>query len=300
VLIGGNEGLFGGDRVFGGAGDDTIEGGRGNDTVDGGEGFDTALFVSSSRAVTVNLDANTSTAGGSDFFPGDGIDSVVGFERVLGSRFGDSFIGSNRAETFDGRLGADTIDGGGGFDTVEFGMASSGVVASLTTGVVSGGAGEDRLANIENLAGSVFGDRFTGTARANRLDGRDGDDTLSGGEGADVLIGGAGADDLRGGGGADRFVFGATSHSAPTTRDRILDFTRGQDKIDLRAIDADTDGTPGDQAFAFIGARAFGGVDSQLRFAGGVLSGDVNGDRIADFAVSLTGVVTLGAADLLL
>jgi hypothetical protein len=59
-------------------------------------------------------------------------------------------------------------------------------------------------------------------------------------------------------------------------------------------IDADTDGTAGNQAFKFIGATAFSGVDGQLRFAGGVLQGDVNGDRTADIEIRVVGALARG------
>ncbi len=76
----------------------------------------------------------------------------------------------------------------------------------------------------------------------------------------------------------------------------ITDFRTG-DKIDLRAIDADTDGTAGDQAFRYIGSAAFSGVDGQLRYANGILSGDLNGDKVADFQIALSNVRALAATD---
>ena len=72
------------------------------------------------------------------------------------------------------------------------------------------------------------------------------------------------------------------------------------DIIDLSTIDADTDGTAGNQAFKYIGAAAFGGVDGQLRFSSGILQGDVNGDRVADFEVRIAGVTSLLATDFVL
>jgi hypothetical protein len=57
----------------------------------------------------------------------------------------------------------------------------------------------------------------------------------------------------------------------------------------------------GDQAFAFIGAAAFTHHAGEVRFAasGGntIVSGDVNGDGVADFNIVLTGAITLVAAD---
>ncbi|MGZ8342276.1 MAG: M10 family metallopeptidase C-terminal domain-containing protein, partial [Allosphingosinicella sp.] len=89
------------------------------------------------------------------------------------------------------------------------------------------------------------------------------------------------------------------------SRDQILDFTPGTDKIDLSRIDARTN-LAGDQAFIWIGSTAFSGNTAQLRAfeQGGVwiLQGDVNGDRVVDFTIALTlqGPTPLGAGDFLL
>ncbi len=133
----------------------------------------------------------------------------------------------------------------------------------------------------------------------NTLYGNAGNDRLTAGTGDDVLVGGAGSDVLIGGLGADRFVFLSASDSTAALRDVITDFRTG-DKIDLRAIDADTDGTAGDQAFRYIGSAAFSGVDGQLRYANGILSGDLNGDKVADFQIALSNVRALAATDFFL
>ena len=78
------------------------------------------------------------------------------------------------------------------------------------------------------------------------------------------------------------------------------DFVRAQgDKIDLSTIDADTDGTAGNQVFAFIGTGAFTGVDGQLRCSAGVIQGDVNGDKVADFEIKVN-LATLITGDFVL
>src|SRR4029453_18112190 len=66
----------------------------------------------------------------------------------------------------------------------------------------------------------------------------------------------------------------------------IQDFLRGTDRIDLRSIDASTK-TSGNQAFSFIGSKSFAGHAGELNFVSGVLSGDVNGDRTADFRIKV-------------
>ena len=106
---------------------------------------------------------------------------------------------------------------------------------------------------------------------------------------------------MTGSAGADKFDFNLTTESVKgVNRDVILDFVRAQgDKIDLSTIDADTDGTTGNQAFAFIGTAAFTGVDGQLRCSAGIIQGDVNGDRVADFEIKVN-PATLLAADFIL
>jgi hypothetical protein len=137
------------------------------------------------------------------------------------------------------------------------------------------------------------------------IQGLGGDDNLNGDAGKDVLTGGAGADRLIGGAGADQFVYNAVSESTPTVRDLITDFSHAQgDKIVLTGIDANTL-VAGDQAFTFIGSAAFSHAAGQLRFESDghgntILSGDVNGDGIADFQVQLAGTITLVSSDFLL
>jgi hypothetical protein len=60
----------------------------------------------------------------------------------------------------------------------------------------------------------------------------------------------------------------------------------------------------GNQAFTWIGSAAFSNVAGQLHMttAAGitVVSGDINGDHVADFQIELQGNVTLTAVDFIL
>ena len=120
-----------------------------------------------------------------------------------------------------------------------------------------------------------------------------GKDTITGGYGADTIWGNLGADTLRGGLGADVFVYREASESTAGSVDTILDFANG-DKISLVAIDADGSAVAGNGKFAFIGGAAFSGVAGELRVAqdpnvagGWFVEGDTNGDRTADFLLSV-------------
>jgi hypothetical protein len=107
-------------------------------------------------------------------------------------------------------------------------------------------------------------------------------------------------------GGADNdlFVFADGDFGGATraTSDRITDFTSG-DRIDLSAVDANTL-LASDQSFSFIGTGGFTHAAGELRYeqvAGNTyVSGDTNGDGIADFMIKLDGLHTVQADDLVL
>jgi hypothetical protein len=93
-------------------------------------------------------------------------------------------------------------------------------------------------------------------------------------------------------------------------RDIITDFTHGQDKIGLSAIDANTR-VAGNQAFSWLGQGNFhnhhpGKLIYRLyNFTGTaydktIVYGDVNGDARADFQIELTGLKALVASDFIL
>ena len=145
-----------------------------------------------------------------------------------------------------------------------------------------------------NGVGNALANAITGNKATNSLNGAAGNDTLAGGGGADRLTGGAGRDVMSGGLANDIFDFNALGEMGKTalTRDRIADFAHLADRIDLSTIDAVMG--PGNQTFSFIGAGAFAGVKGQLhyRFEGPaktIVEGDVDGNKLADFQIELTG-----------
>lgn len=180
--------------------------------------------------------------------------------------------------------GEDFISGNGGNDTLGGGGGND---------IIRGDEGRDRL------RGNAGDDLLGGGKRADRLTGGKGDDTLSGDDGRDRLHGGLGSDVLVGGDGDDRFIYGRVEHSeAGAGRDEIFDFQSG-DKVDLRRIDADSTDSDGDP-FAWIGDSAFSGHAGELRYADGLLQGDVDGDGSADFEIALNGSPNLSADDIFL
>ena len=249
---------------------------------------------------------------------------------------GDDFLRSGSgADRLDGSDGNDTLRGGGGDDTLIGGGGNdrfivngeADLVIEARTGgmdrVISSATSYTLAAGVENLtlrsdavdgSGNGLGNRIFGNTGANTLHGAGGNDTvhggagndgLAGGGGDDVLIGSAGVDRLAGGAGADTFRFANVSHSGigAGSRDVVLDFVQGTDRIDLGGIDANSRAV-GDQAFTLIQGAVFTSTAGELRCVqrGGstVLQGDVNGDAVADFHLEIVGLPPLTAGDLLL
>ena len=220
-------------------------------------------------------------------FKGLALNALTGFNLgfappsiILGTAGPDNLAGSAANDTIQGLAGNDSLKGQAGHDLID------------------GGEGDDLL---YGLAGD---DTLSGGAGADKLTAGDGADILDGGVGNDQLIGGLGQDTMSGGAGADLFVYTALTDSLVTDMDLIADFAAGSgDRISLVGIDANLNAT-GNQAFVF--ATAFTGVAGQLVRAFDAdsgrttVSGDVNGDGVADFAFQMTGNHTVSSVGWLL
>ena len=219
-------------------------------------------------------------AGSDRLFGYDGNDLLfgrAGNDRLDGGVGNDRLFGENGNDLLLGRAGNDRLDGGASDDRLIGDSGNDLLLGRAGNDVIDGGAGDDCLLG-DNGRDLLFG--------------RSGNDRLYGGAGNDVLTGGRGRDVSVGGAGADRFDFNELAESVIGARRDVVFFERNQgDKIDLSTIDADTDGTAGNQRFAFIGGSAFTGVDGQLRFSGGLLQGDTNGDGVADIEIRIVGAL---------
>lgn len=188
----------------------------------------------------------------------------------------------------------------------------NGAYASVTitnAGLIQGQGGDaiiivgdhdDTLTNSGTILGDITmggGDDTVTFSKGSNVDGTVmlglGDDTFTGWNGDDLVSGGAGEDELTGGKGADTFVFAAVGDSGNTkaTADLVTDFrAKDGDLIDLSEIDANTV-LADDQAFKFIGSKAFHDKAGELRYAtdrnGTWIQGDVDGDGKADFMIHL-------------
>lgn len=303
-------GHAGGDVLWGGAGDDWMDGGAGGDTLYGLSGLDTASYELATGGVLIRLEGGSCQNG---IAQGDKLYSV---EEVIGSSYNDLLFGQDGfAETLRGGDGADVIysstgadhlRGGAGSDTLTYAYSDLAVAVNLATNTASGGDAQgDTVAGFENLVGSHDNDTLTGNGVANRFFGGLGNDTIRGGGGADVVGGGSGRDEMWGGSGADSFYFNSPGDSTTTaaTRDRIMDFSRGQgDRIDLD-IDDHT-GTPGiADPFEFRGQNGFT-EERQVRFVhqGGdtIVQVNLTGSSGAELAIQIEGIVDLQASDFIL
>ena len=199
----------------------------------------------------------------------------------------------------DGRVLVSWSDEGDmGADAVTRGLWITPMLGDAGNDSMAGTSGDDMMMGLDGadvMAAGRGEDMQMGGAGQDRILGGRGEDVLMGEAGNDRLLGGAGRDSLTGGAGADQFVFAKADLAGQM--DVITDMT-AQDQIDLSRIDANGH-QAGDDAFQFIGSAEFSSA-GQLRFAGGVLQGDVDGDGVADLMVRVVGMHTLTLDDLTL
>ncbi|WP_439548559.1 beta strand repeat-containing protein, partial [Falsiroseomonas sp.] len=313
-------GSGGNDTLTGGLGADTLEGGAGNDVFyvdDGGDlvteaaGEGTDWMFSS---VTVTLGAgveNLILTGTADI---DGTGNTEA-NRITGNAGANRLSGSGGNDTITGGAGADTQEGGTGNDAFYVDEAGDEVVelAGEGTDVVLASIDYALGAAVENLSltgtadldgtGNTTGNSITGNAGANRMEGLSGNDTLAGAGGADTLDGGGGVDRLSGGIGADVFRFQSLAESPASSPDTVADFVRGEDLLDVSAIDPRADA--GDQDFAWIGGAAFDGLGvAQARtWQLGLetyVGFDIGDGGSAELVIRLSGLLAMTADDLIL
>lgn len=205
------------DSFTGGEERDRFAGGRGRDTIDGGEdSFDATGTIRTEdrrdevryeddywggglRGIVVDLETNNdpSSIRGTIRDGFGNVDRVIDIERVVGTRFDDTFVGSRMNNRFAGAEGRDSYDGEDGYDAIDFGrtftdQARVGVVVDLSRDrgqIRDDGFGNIETAiSIEELAGTDLNDRFTGNGEDNFLEGRQGSDTLTGRGGQDYFF----------------------------------------------------------------------------------------------------------------
>jgi len=200
----------GDDRAFGGSGKDTLNGQSGDDMLFGEDGNDRLDIGGGDDLVDGGLGNDQIFARAEELGPGDRIYGGEGTRDILQLRSSgtldltalDVFVGVERVKTASGQ-NVISVDqdlfffGRNGDETFQLGAGKDVVKASDGADIILGGDGNDRLL------------------------GQSGDD---------VIDGGAGNDKIKGQAGFDTFAFAPGGG-----RDKLFDFTQGEDLIDVRA-----------------------------------------------------------------
>lgn len=254
------------------------------------------------------------------------ISAGAGSDTVTGSGLDDTIFGGSASDLIDAGAGNDVLVGGTGGDIILAGAGNDTVFWSVTDplfmlfgtpiGVITdgrdlivGGDGTDTVV----IEGNNQAEVFRVYARADWL-AEAGNSAASLNTETEIVITrtGTGAGsiiaelvgieeiDIRTGAGADTFVFAPT---AQADGDVVRGFVRGEDVLDLSAIDANG-AAAGDGVFSLRAAgdpvQAGSLFLSEISSGGTVftvVSGHVNGDGVADFSFALVGRVPLSADD---
>lgn len=127
------------ETMSGGDGDDLINGGGGNDTLSGDAGVDTVSYAKAGVGVHVDL----RITGPQD--TGAGVDTLSGFENVLGSGFGDALSGDDGANVLTGGGGKDSLTGGQGSDTFHYDTLSDSSAGTNSDVIADFASGADHI-----------------------------------------------------------------------------------------------------------------------------------------------------------
>lgn len=269
-----------------------------NAAINGGDivGSPTAVFLLGDDG------ANTLIGAG----PGENIVGGFGDDVIIGGGSGDALLGGAGRDVFTYRSTSESATGSQdvlldfetGLDRIDLSGVAVTAVSIVRSGAqsfvfansVAGGGpnmviGSERAINAADLilAAGAGGVTMLGDALANTLIGGVGADTLSGGAGDDLLTGGRSADRLSGGAGADVFRFTAGADSTVAAGDLITDFQVSVDKLDLTGARTSVTDRYG---YVASGGATF-------------LFVDLGGDGVNDMLISLLGVTTLQASDIL-
>nr|WP_281459673.1 M10 family metallopeptidase C-terminal domain-containing protein [Pseudomonas sp. P13] len=216
------------DAIVGGAGNDLLDGQQGRDLLTGDAGADTFRYQSVTDSYRTATAAHSDRI--TDFDPSsDTLDlSSLGFLGLGNGHDGTLAIRVNESGTRTYLKSFEANADGERFEVVFDG--NLGQTLNET----------NILFQQARLMGTEGDDRLQGNARSEVIEGFAGDDRLYGALGNDVLVGGEGRDLLVGGGNNDVFRFDGLSDSYRTATenhtDRLMDYTAGEDTIDLSAL----------------------------------------------------------------
>lgn len=275
-----------------------------------------------------NLTLSADSAGATRTVTGNGLSNVIftnaADDTVTGGVGDDEIRSAGGLDWLEGGVGRDTLDGGNDADRLYGGAGNDSLLAGSGDDWSYGGDGDDIMdagigvdfayagAGNDSVMGRTGDDFIYGEAGHDTLTGDGGNDWVWGGDGNDKMYGGAGDDQLRGdagidllygGDGTDRFIFTTLADAPMSGIDRVMDFVKGADKIDLSSIDADSTQT-GNQAFHFNATQPFfasaGDLNISTNLLGTLVEGDVNGDGFSDFRLLVVSNYALQATDFML
>lgn len=232
----------------------------------------------------------------------DYLQGGYGNDYITGGWGNDTLLGKDGNDVLDGGSGKDKMYGGGNNDTYIVDNVGDQVYENYGEGIdsIHSSVTYTLSRNVENLYltadkeingfGNELSNILVGNDRANILQGFAGNDQIFGGGGNDLLYGGAGADTLVGGAGKDTFFYTQVSDSYTNAADHILDFTSGEDVIDISAL---VSFIANKASFLFV--DAFNGSAGQIVLTNdnnnnSSLSIDFSGDSVAEFSISLLGI----------
>ena len=234
----------------------------------------TAAGMLETSVLAISATADPETANNRSVIPvtvctelgGAGRDTLTGTKGddvLCGDGGDDTLRGGGGADVLLGGPGNDRLDGGAGRDAASYAEATSKVKASLARGRATG-EGRDRIKRVENLAGSRFADRLSGSDKSNVVWGLGGRDRIDGLAGKDLVLAGGDDDRIAPGSGGDTVDGGVGLD--------VLDYRQSERrvKVDLHGRTASAEG-----------ADAFGSIEGVIgsRF-GDKLVGSIAGNRL--------------------
>lgn len=193
------------DDIKGDAFDNIIEGGGGKDKMDGGIGHDIVSYSSYDNEIAGGgtIGVTISLIAGGVVLVGDLVGDAFGddaknFEGIHGSAYDDiltgftddnTILGLGGDDLIAGGAGTDYLDGGDGIDTLDY---RNGGAVTVTLGRSNAktkvtGDDDDTILNFENVFGSDFDDKLTGSTADNGFKSGLGTDTINGGTGNDTV-----------------------------------------------------------------------------------------------------------------
>ncbi|TAN65289.1 MAG: calcium-binding protein [Methylobacter sp.] len=171
-------------------------------------GSTTAIITGAKTYTLTNFDIKKISSTNFIFADGSKLQIGDGTSSTTNDDVDNIILGTDYNDYFDGLLNS------AAGDTISYATATSGVTIDLATGVTAGGAGVDKLANIENAIGSAFSDTLIAKATGSKLDGGGGMDILTGGAGNDTFVITAG-DTVTGAAGTD-LVISSVDYTLPS------------------------------------------------------------------------------------